>query len=208
MIIEIYGDLVCPWCLIGRIRLARALAARRRSPAPIIRRRSFQLNPDIPPGGIDRLDYLSARLGGRDRALTMDRVATETARAEGLELRLERVHVLPNTRDAHRVVRLAERRDLDDAAASALAHAFFVEGADIGDHATLAEIVHPLGFDRDEVTTFLAGTEEAASVRASDQRARRMGLQAIPSIIVNGRYVVAGAQDAECLAPLLVIDDV
>jgi len=208
MIIEIYGDLVCPWCLIGRIRLARALEARRRSPKPIIRRRSFQLNPDIPPGGIDRLDYMSARLGGRDRALTMDRVVTETARAERLELRLDRVRLLPNTRDAHRLVRLAERRDLDDALACALAHAFFLDGADIGDHAVLAEIARRHGFDRDEVTAFLAGTEETAAVRASDHRARRMGLQAIPSIIVNGRYVVAGAQDSECLAPLLVIDDV
>jgi len=208
MIIEIYGDLVCPWCLIGRIRLARALEARRRSPAPIVRRRSFQLNPDIPPGGIDRLDYMSARLGGRDRALTMDRVVTETAKAEGLALRLDRVHVLPNTRDAHRLVRLAERRDLDDAVANALARAFFLDGADIGDHAALADIVAPLGFDRTETASFLAGTEEIAAVRASDHRARRVGLQAIPSIIVNGRYVVAGAQDSECLAPLLVIDDV
>lgn len=150
---------------------------------------------------------MSARLGGRDRALTMDRVVMETAAEEGLDLRLERVRLLPNTRDGHRLVRLAERRGRDDEVADALARAFFLNGADIGDHAVLARIVEPLGFAASEVRAFLAGTEEIATVRSSDHRARRMGLQAIPSIIVNGRYVVAGAQDSECLAPLLAIDD-
>lgn len=208
MIIEIYGDLVCPWCLIGRVRLERALARRRHAPPPRVRRRSFQLNPDIPIGGVDRLEHMGARLGGRDRAAAMDRVVVETAREEGLELQLDRARLMPNTRDAHRLVRFAERRDLDDALATALAQAYFVEGADLGDHQTLADVAARLELDRGEVLTFLSGTEEAAAVRASDHRARRMGLQAIPSIIINGRYVVAGAQDPECLAPLLAIDDV
>ncbi len=202
MLIETYADLVCPWCFIGRRRLGRALALRPRA-RPEIRWRPFQLNPEMPRNGMDRQQYLAAKFGGPERARQVYRVVEDTALRDGLTLNLDRIRRTPNSFDAHRLVRWAERAGLSDALADALMAAFFVDGEDIGDWSVLAGAAERLGFDGDEAWAMLRTDAEAAAVRSSDALARQMGLQAVPCYVFERRYALAGAQEPQSFLPLL-----
>lgn len=202
MLIETYADLICPWCYIGKRRLARALAERPRLQADI-RWQPFQLNPDMPPGGMDRGSYLAAKFGGAERARQVHLVVEETAARDGLPLRLDRLRRTPNSFDAHRLVRLAARRGVADAMADALFNAYFVEGLDIGDRDTLAATASGLGFDFQEIKRLLATDAEVAAVFNADAAARQLGLQAVPCFIFNRRFALSGAQEPASFLPLL-----
>ena len=202
MLIETFADLICPWCYIGKRRLARALADRPRLHVEL-RWQPFQLNPDMAPGGMDRGAYLAAKFGGPERARQIHLVVEETAERDGLPLRLDRVKRTPNSFDAHRLVRMASRRGAGDAMADALFHAYFVDGLDIGDRDTLAGTAAALGFDFQEIKGLLATDSEAAAVAGADAMARQLGLQAVPCYIFNRRYALSGAQEPASFLPLL-----
>lgn len=202
MLIETFADLICPWCYIGKRRLDRALADRPGLRADV-RWQPFQLNPDMPAGGMDRAAYLAAKFGGAERARHVYRMIEETADRDGLPLALDRIRRTPNSLDAHRLVRIAGRRGLGSAMADALFAAYFCEGLDIGDQDTLAATAVPLGFDFHEMKRLLAGDAEVAAVQAADGLARQMGLQAVPCYIFNRRYALSGAQEPASFLPLL-----
>ncbi len=202
MLIETFADLTCPWCYIGKRRLAGALEQRSGLRADI-RWQPFQLNPDMPPGGMARADYLAAKFGGADRARQIYRVVEETAERDGLTLALDRIQRTPNSFDAHRLIRIAGRRGLGNAMADALLAAYFTQGVDIGDHDALTTTAESLGLDGHEIKRLLAGDAEAASVHAADSLARQMGLQAVPCYIFNRRYALSGAQELTSFLPLL-----
>lgn len=202
MLIETFADLICPWCYIGKRRLARALAERPRVRVEI-RWQPFQLNPDMVPHGMDRHAYLAAKFGGSERARQVHMVVEETAERDGLSLALDRIRRTPNTFDAHRLIRIAGRRGMSDAMADALFNAYFVEGLDIGDRDTLAATAGSLGFDFQEIKMLLATDAEVAAVHAADGLARQMGLQAVPCYIFNRRYALSGAQEPASFLPLL-----
>lgn len=205
MLIETFADLTCPWCYIGKRRLARALEQRPAVRADI-RWQPFQLNPDMPAGGMARADYLAAKFGGAERARQIHRVVEETAERDGLPLALDRIQRTPNSFDAHRLIRIAGRRGLGNAMADALFAAYFIEGVDIGDHDSLAATAAAVGLDAAEVKHLLCGDAEAASVHAADSLARQMGLQAVPCYIFNRRYALSGAQEPASFLPLLDLD--
>lgn len=202
MQIEFYADLVCPWCYIGWRRLRRAIAER---PAarPEIRWRPFQLNPDMPAGGMDRQLYLHAKFGSRERARQIYGVVEETARRDGVTLNLSRIRRTPNTFDAHRLIRWVEDRGDAAPVVEALFAAYFVDGADLSDANVLAEAAAAAGVSRAAARTLLAGTEEAATVRAADAMARQLGLHAVPCFVFDRRYALSGAQEPSSLLPLL-----
>lgn len=202
MLIETFADLICPWCYIGKRRLARALELRPGLRIDI-RWQPFQLNPDMPPGGMARTDYLTAKFGGAERARQIYRVIEETAERDGLALALDRIQRTPSSFDAHRLVRIAGRRGLGNAMADALFAAYFGEGVDIGDRDALAATAASIGLEEEEVKRLLAGDAEAASVHAADSLARQMGLQAVPCYIFNRRYALSGAQEPASFLPLL-----
>lgn len=204
MLIETFADVVCPWCYIGRHRLGRALAERPRLTVEL-RWQPFQLNPDMPRGGMERSQYLTAKFGGAERARQINAVIEETAARDGLPLALHRIRRTPSTLDAHRVIRLAARRGGALAVADALFHAYFVEGLDIGDRDTLAATAAQAGVDltMDEVRSLLAGDAEAGAVHAADTLARQLGLQAVPCYIFDRRYALSGAQEPVSFLPLL-----
>ncbi|MGQ9365007.1 DsbA family oxidoreductase [Azospirillum sp. ST 5-10] len=202
MLIETFADLICPWCYIGKHRLRRALDSRPRL-RPELRWQPFQLNPDMPRGGMDRDAYLAAKFGGPERARQIYAVVEETAERDGLALALERIRRTPNTFDAHRTVRFAARHGRGDAMADALFAAYFTQGLDIGDRDTLAATAAGLGFDVREVKTMLATDAETAAVRSADTLARQLGLQAVPCYIFNRRFALSGAQEPASFLPLL-----
>ncbi|CAO3374371.1 DsbA family oxidoreductase [Azospirillum argentinense] len=202
MLIETYADLICPWCYIGKRRLARALADRPRVQVEL-RWQPFQLNPDMAAGGMERSAYLAAKFGGTERARQIHLVVEETAERDGLPLRLDRIRRTPNSFDGHRLIRIAARHGLGDRMADALFHAYFVDGLDIGDRDTLAATAAGLGFDFAEIKALLTGDAETAAVFNADATARQLGLQAVPCYIFNRRYALSGAQEPASFLPLL-----
>ena len=202
MVIDVYHDLICPWCFIGKHRLERALAERPR-PGLQIRWQPFQLNPNMPRGGMDRQAYLAVKFGGADRALQAYAAVAEAAVRDGIELALERVARTPNTLDAHRLVRFLGERIGDPAVVvEAVFRAYFQEGRDIGSHVVLADIAVGLGCERDPVMAYLESAADLPAVRGADAAARQMGIQAVPCFVFDRRYALSGAQEPPAFLPL------
>lgn len=202
MLVEIFSDLVCPWCYIGKRRLERALEDR---PGLILQKswQPFELNPDLPAAGMDRMAYLAAKFGGLERARQIYGVIEETAARDGLSLAVGRIRRTPNTLDAHRLVRFAMRGGAADRLVDLLFEAYFVEGLDLGDRDVLVAKGAQAGLDAALAARFLDGEEEVIAVRAIEAGARQMGIQAVPCFVFNRRYALSGAQEPATFLPLL-----
>lgn len=203
--LDIFADPVCPWCLIGKANLDRALEARPNHPFAV-RWHPFQLNPDLPPGGADRRAYLEAKFGGRDRAVEAYARVMAAAERAGATINLERIARQPNTLDAHRLIHWAGIEGRQTPVVEALMRAYFRDGRDIGDAATLAAIAAEAGMDGAAVARLLATDADAEDIAARDADARAKGVRAVPTFLVDGRYVVEGAQPPDLW--LRVIDEI
>src|SRR6266446_1137172 len=146
--IEIFSDLICPWCYIGRRRLEAGLKILGANELPNIIWRPFELNPDMPKAGLDRKAYRSAKFGSWERSQAMDREVAEIGRTLGLEFNYDRVLITPNTRAGHRLLWWARDKGLQDALADALFRAYFTEGRDIGENEVLSEIAAEAGLSK------------------------------------------------------------
>jgi predicted DsbA family dithiol-disulfide isomerase len=193
--IEIWSDVVCPWCYIGKRRLERALGEFEHADEVEITWRSFQLNPDAPAGTAEpTLEYLSRRFGPQAAAMTT-RVA-ELGRGEGLDLDFGSTLTV-NTLDAHRVLHLAADLGLGGAAKERLLRAHFTEGADLSDPETLVRLAGEAGVDSDRAREVLAGTEYADAVRADIELAQAFGASGVPFFVIDRKYGISGAQPSE-----------
>ncbi len=204
MHIDIVADIACPWCFIGKRRLERALALR---PDIVATRswRAFQLNPDMPPEGISREFYLAAKFGSPRQAMRSYAAIAAAGRGEGIEFAFERIRRTPNTLNAHRLIRLAANEGSCDAIVEALFRAYFIDGLDIGDIEALAEIAARAALDHGATRAYLAGEAGAQEVLAEEDRARRLGIHAVPCFVLERGYAIAGAQEPEIFLPLFDI---
>ncbi|GGD32997.1 DsbA family oxidoreductase [Sinisalibacter lacisalsi] len=189
----IFSDPICPWCYIGKARLDRALEARPMHPFEV-EWHPFMLNPDMPPGGMDRRAYLEAKFGGQEGAVRAYMPIVDEARSAGLNLNLEAIARTPSTIDAHRLIHWAGLEGRQTAVVSALFRAYFVEGRDIGAAEVLVEIAERAGMDGAVTARLLATEADAADIRARDADARARGVRAVPTFLVAGTHVVPGAQ--------------
>ena len=195
MQIEIWSDVVCPWCYIGKRRLERALGEFEHADEVEVTWRSFQLNPDTPPGtAVPTRDYLAQRFGPQAQDMTA-RVA-ELGKAEGLTLDFAS-SLTVNTLEAHRLLHLAADLGIGDAAKERLLRAHFTEGADLSDHETLTRLLAEAGADQARVREVLAGTEYADAVADDIEMARRLGASGVPFFVIDRKYGVSGAQAPE-----------
>jgi predicted DsbA family dithiol-disulfide isomerase len=201
--IAIVSDAICPWCYIGKRHLERALTSLSAEPAFSVRWNPFQLNPDMPAEGADRAAYRAAKFGSAERAAELDEQMAERARAEGLAFRQDLMRRTPNTLQAHRLIWLAGREGVQDAAMEAVFAAYFTQGRDIGRAEVLADCGAEAGLDRAEVTEFLAGDHIAAEMRAADHAAREAGVTGVPSFFLDGYGLFSGAVPAEQMAEAL-----
>jgi predicted DsbA family dithiol-disulfide isomerase len=192
--IEIWSDVVCPWCYIGKRRLERALGEFEHAGEVEIAWRSFQLNPDAPAQAVPALDYLARRFGPQARDMVA-RVA-DLGRAEGLDLNFGTALTV-NTADAHRVLHFSAERNVASAAEERLMRAHFTEGADLSDPATLARLLGEVGLDPDQVRAVLEGTQYADAVRADAEEAYALGANGVPFFVIDRKYGIPGAQPAE-----------
>ena len=194
MFVEIVSDTICPWCFIGKRRFERALAER---PQPALRIgwRPFQLNPEMPPGGIDRQDYLAQKFGGAERAGQVYDPIHDAGRSAGITFAFGKIRRTPNTINSHRLIHRAAESGAQDAMVEALFRAYFLEGQDIEGVESLATIAEGAGMDRAAVTAYLESDADIDTVKAEDAMARRMGIQGVPCFIFNRKFAVSGAQE-------------
>ena len=194
--LDIFSDPVCPWCLIGKTNLDRALESRPNHPFRI-EWHPFQLNPDMPKDGVDQVDYLAGKFGGKQRAIQAMLQVADHAKKAGAEIDMEKVRRLPNTLDAHRVIHWAGIEGKQTPMVARLLRAHWRDGEDIGDHATLARLAAEVGMDGAAVARLLASDADADDIAARDIDARRKGVTAVPTFLIAQHYVVSGAQPVE-----------
>lgn len=197
--IDVVSDVVCPWCYIGKRRLEAALQGKG---GARIRWHPFQLNPDIPPGGIDRREYLEAKFGGPERAREIYARIEAAGREVGIPFDFARIARQPNTLDAHRLIDWGQAIDAGraDRLVERLFRAFFLEGSDVGSQDVLARLAGEVGYDEAAARNHLASGAGRDGVAAADARARALGIGGVPFFIFNQRLAVSGAQPPAILA--------
>jgi predicted DsbA family dithiol-disulfide isomerase len=201
--IEVYSDAICPWCFVGKRRLEKALAKLGSSIEACVVWRPYELNPGMPRGGMERRQYRSAKFGSWERSQALDARLMEVGAEEGISFAFDRMERTPNTLDAHRLIGLAHREGVQDAVVEGLFHAYFLEGADIGDNEVLIRVAIGAGMGGERVRSFLRGDEGVTEVRAAESLARQLGIDSVPTFIINGRYSIPGAQPVETMARVL-----
>lgn len=197
MQVEIYSDVVCPWCYIGERRFRRALERYAGRDGVVAIFRPYQLDPGAPAGAVPLREYLAGRFGAAAEAM-MARVG-DVARGEGIEIDWERAQAA-NTFTAHRLLQLAlaeygPETQLD--LADALFAAHFCEGGDVSDHGLLTDLAAAAGMDRARVAAYLASGEGEEATRQAIERAVRTGVRAVPTFVFQGRWMVQGARSVE-----------
>lgn len=202
MRIEVWADVACPWCWIGETRLYRALE-QRPDIQPEVVWRPFQLQPDLPPQGLDWDELVRTKFGGPERARTMFQHVANAGAADGIEFNFDRVAAAPNTRDAHRLILLAQEAGIGREMAEALFRAYFNEGRDVGKTGVLADVAAGVGLDRDRVARFLAGDQLSRVVDESQAEAGALGVNGVPFFVLEGKYAFSGAQPVETFAAVL-----
>ena len=200
--VDVISDVMCPWCYIGKRRLDRAQVL---APdvEPVIRWRPFQLDATIPPEGMDRQEYLDNKFG-RDRASEMYAQIQETGEAEGIAFAFDAITRSPNTITAHRLIRWAEVGDQQDAVVERLFELFFCEGEDIGETSVLLEAAREGQMDVDYIEEVLATDRDIDEVEKEIALAHELGVQGVPTFVIDQQHLLVGAQRAEILADALV----
>lgn len=204
MRVEIWSDVVCPWCYVGKRRFEAALRDFPAAGEVEVRWRSFELDPAAPRQREGTLDDHVARKYG----LTPEQAHAAQARLVGLgaevgiEFRFDIAHP-GNTFDAHRLLHLAANHGLQDATKERLFVAYFSEGAPIGDHETLVRLTGEVGLDPNEVRVVLAGDAYADAVRADERAAAELGVSGVPFFVIDRELAVSGAQSSEVFRDVL-----
>ncbi|MFF5172392.1 DsbA family protein [Micromonospora sp. NPDC000089] len=200
MEIEIYADVVCPWCYIGKRRLEQALASY--DGEVTVRYRPFQLDPSPVAEPRPLVDALAEKFGGRGRAEQMFAQVTEVAAGVGLKLRFDRA-VSANTFEAHRLVRFADERGRAGELIEALYRAHFTDGVDVGAREALVAVAGSVGLDEGEAREYLESNAGRRELAAELTSAHRLGVSSVPTFVLAGKYGVTGAQEPETLLAAL-----
>ncbi len=202
MQIEIFSDVICPWCYIGKRRLDAVLATDVGAGVQVTWR-PFQLYPHLPEEGVDRDVFLEARFGaGVDAGGLFQRVRQEAA-AAGLDLDFSAIRVTPNTFRAHRLLSWAEFSGRQHELAEVLFSYYFRQGRDVGDPAELARAAADAGLDAAAAAGMLAGHDEVDKVRSELALAQAAGVTGVPFFVLGGRFAVPGAQPPEVMSQLI-----
>lgn len=198
MKVEIWSDVACPFCYIGKHRFEEALKQFSQRDEIAIEYKSFELDPNAErEPKQDLAGLLSKKYGvSREQAIAMNRQVQQSAADIGLVFNFDRA-IPANTHDAHRLVKLAGRYDRAGEAMERLYEAYFVEGRNVADKEALADIAAALGIDRSEALTMLGSAAYSEEVRADSSEAGHLGARGVPFFVINRKYAVGGAQPAQ-----------
>lgn len=199
MSIEVISDAICPWCWVGKRRLDRALAALAPDISAVVSWHPFELNPDMPKPGLDRRAYRTRKFGSWERSQGLDAQVAAAGRPDGLVFRHDVMQRTPNTFDAHRLIWLAGREGRQSRAVESLFAAYFHDGRDVGDTGVLIDVGAAVGLDRAQVSAMLGSGKGVAEVKAGLERARKLQVSGVPTVLVDGRALFSGAIPAEAM---------
>jgi predicted DsbA family dithiol-disulfide isomerase len=204
MQVEIWSDLVCPWCYLGKRRFERALESFGHRDEVTVVYRSFELDPSAPAGvTTPTVERLADKYGMSARqADDAQRQMEQRAAQDGLRFRMDGLRS-GNTRDAHRLLHLAKAHGVQAALAERLHRAYFTEQGSIFDHSSLAGLAVEAGLNRDDVNRVLASQEYGDAVDTDEEMARALGANGVPLFVIDRRYGISGAQPPEVIAQVL-----
>lgn len=202
--IDIISDVACPWCYVGKAYLDRALEARPNHPFQI-EWHPYQLNPELPPEGMDRMAYMSAKFGSRENIIRIHKPLLAQAEKAGVSFDLAAITRSPNTMDAHRLIHWAGIEGRQTPMASALFRAYWRDGRDIGDHATLTALAGEVGLNSDAMARLLATDEDRTLIESRIAHSQSRGVQSVPTYILGNQHAIPGAQPTDMW--LNVIDE-
>jgi predicted DsbA family dithiol-disulfide isomerase len=192
MQIDIYSDIVCPWCYVGKRRLERALTAV--GGDVHVTWRPFQLNPTMPLDGMNRKAYLEAKFGSLEAFGLMEEQLLAAGAEEKIPFAFEKIQRTPNTFTAHRLVWYAALQGKQDKVVEALFSAYFLDGKDISSLKVLTHVAAEAELDRKETETFLASEKGVVEVKAEEAVGRRLGIRGVPYFVINRTVAISGAQ--------------
>ncbi|MFO0775177.1 MAG: DsbA family oxidoreductase [Nitrospiraceae bacterium] len=200
--IDVFSDIVCPWCYIGKRRLEQSLDAAGLRACATVTWRPFQLNPTMPEQGMDRRVYMESKFGSpREVAAIHERVAA-AGTAVGIDFAFDRIRRSPNTFAAHRVMHAAALRgpDVQDRLAERLFRVYFLEGGNIGDPETLVAAAADAGLDAHTIRDLLVGHDHSDAVRDEEARGRTMGIRGVPLFVIQGPVAADGERPVDILS--------
>jgi predicted DsbA family dithiol-disulfide isomerase len=192
MQIDIYSDIVCPWCYVGKRRLERALTSI--GGDVHVTWRPFQLNPTMPLDGMNRKAYLEAKFGSLEAFGRMEDQLLTAGAEEQIPFAFEKIQRTPNTFAAHRLVWYAAQQGKQDEVVENLFGAYFLEGRNLGDVKTITHVAVKAGLDQTETEAFLASEKGVVEVKAEEAIGRRLGISGVPYFVLNSRVAISGAQ--------------
>ena len=194
MKIDIVSDTVCPWCLIGKRKLEKALSERPDLEVNITWH-PFQLHPDMPLEGADRKEFTAKKFGSVEKARELYEHVRQAGEAVGLDFQFGKIARSPNTLNSHRLIRWAGTAGVQDEIVEILFRKFFMEGQDLGDNQVLIDAAQEAGMDIKIVKDLLSGDADLDLVAKEDNQARQMGISGVPFFIFDDKYALSGAQD-------------
>ncbi len=197
--VDVVSDVVCPWCYIGKRHLEAALAGLDGAGPVLVRWHPFELNPDLPAGGVDRRAYLEAKFGGPQRAEAVYERVREAGRRARIAFDLDAIARQPNTRDAHRLVGWAQASGDANPLVERLFRAYFVEGRFVGDRDVLVAIAREAGLDAAAARAWLDAGTGAAEIGQAQARARELGITGVPFFIFGARVALSGAHPPQAM---------
>jgi predicted DsbA family dithiol-disulfide isomerase len=197
--IDVFSDVVCPWCFIGKRRLERSLALVAEIPV-VVNWRPYFLNSWVPREGMSRADYLTTKFGSVDRYKSIAGRVAEAARSEGLIYAIDKIARQPNTLDCHRLIRWAGQSNEAARMKQRLMDLYFTEGADLSDREVLVQAAVDCGMDGDRVRNLLASDKDIEQVETEANAAKDAGIDGVPCFIFGGVFAVSGAQPPDYLA--------
>ncbi|MDS9947828.1 MAG: DsbA family oxidoreductase [Planktomarina sp.] len=200
--LDILSDPICPWCYIGKANLDNALADHQDHPFTI-EWHPFQLNPDMPPAGMNRREYLEKKFGGKNQAIQVYSKIEQNASAIGLPIDFAAMERTPNTIDAHRLIHWAGLEDKQQLMVDALFNAYFCMGLDIGDHNVLCDVAEVIGLERSVMARLLDSNSDVTLIKDRDAHSRLMGVSAVPTFIVGNQHAIPGAQTPDVWESLI-----
>lgn len=198
--VDIYSDVICPWCYVGMKRFEAALDLLERPAGFTVTWRPFELNPTMPAQGMDRKTYLEAKFGSAGAVESMLNHVREAGRQSGIEFAFDRIPRTPNTFDAHRLIWLAGREGRQGEMAEKLFHGYFEEGVDLSQRPTLVQLATDAGMEGKSTADWLASQEGMKEVRSEEQAGLQLGIRAVPYFYLEGHPGLSGAQPPPVIA--------
>src|SRR5262245_39627395 len=193
--VDVISDVICPWCYVGKRRLEKAVAALGRQVE--VRWLPFQLNPAMPKHGISRREYRTKKFGSWERSQELDARVIAVGKEESIQFAFDRIERTPNTLDAHQLIWLAEKQDVQNAVVEALFRAYFTNGRGISKRQVLLDVVAEAGLDRHQAEDMLNGDDGLEAIKEADELARRFRVDGVPFFIINGKITLSGAQQPD-----------